>query len=45
MEDPLVEMLHWLFVKPEEEIVMEAELEALNSMFFAEDPRPARAGD
>jgi hypothetical protein len=45
MEDPLAEMLHWLFVKTEEEIVAEAEVVALNSMFLAEDPRPARAGD
>lgn len=45
MKDSLVEMLEWLFVKTEEEIVAEAEIATLNSMFFAEDPRPERAGN
>jgi hypothetical protein len=39
MEDPLVEMLAWLFVKTEEEIMVEAEVVALHSMFLAVDPR------
>jgi len=43
MEDPIVDMLAWLFVKTEEEIVDEAEVAALHSMFLAEDPRPERA--
>jgi hypothetical protein len=38
-------MLAWLFVKTEEEIVAEAEVAALKSMFLAEDPRPDRAGN
>jgi hypothetical protein len=42
MENPLVEMLSWLFVKSEEEIMVEAEVAALTSMFLAEDPRPER---
>jgi hypothetical protein len=42
MEDPVVEMLAWLFVKTEEEILVEAEVAALNSMFLAVDPRPER---
>ena len=40
MEDPVVEMLAWLFVKTVEEIVSEAEITALKSMLLAEDPRP-----
>jgi hypothetical protein len=43
MEDSVVEMLAWLFVKTEEEIVDEAEVAALRSMFLVEDPRPERA--
>jgi hypothetical protein len=43
MEDHLVEMLAWIFVKTEEEIVAEEEVAALYSMLFAEDPRPERA--
>ena len=43
MEDPIVDMLAWLFVKTEEEIVDEAEVAALHSMFLAEVPRPERA--
>jgi hypothetical protein len=43
MEDSVVEMLAWLFEKTEEEIVAEVEVEALYSMLFADDPRPARA--
>jgi hypothetical protein len=43
MEDPLVEMLAWLFVKTEEENSTEAEIAALHSIFLAEDPRPDRA--
>ena len=42
VEDPLLEMLSWLFVKSEEEIMVEAEVAALTSMFLAEDPRPER---
>ena len=40
MEDPVVEMLAWLFIKTEEEIQAEAEVAALHSMLLAEDPRP-----
>jgi hypothetical protein len=43
MEDPIVEMLSWLFVKPAEEIVAEVEIAALHSMFLVEDPRPELA--
>ncbi len=43
MEDPLVETLAWLFVKSEEEILREAEVAALTSMFLVEDPRPERS--
>ena len=43
MEDPVVEALAWLFEKSEEEIVAEAEVAALYSMFFAPDPRPVPA--
>jgi len=42
VKDLLVEMLSWLFVKSEEEILVEAEVAALTSMFIAEDPRPER---
>lgn len=45
MEDSLVEMLAWLFVKSEEEILVEAEVAALRSMLLAEDPRPESAGN
>lgn len=45
MEDSLVEMLTWLLVKTEEEIVAEAEVAVLHSMLVAEDPRPERSGD
>lgn len=45
MDDSLDEMLAWLFEKTEEEIVAEAEIAALHSMFLAEDPRPERAGN
>ena len=45
MEDSVVEMLAWLFVKREEEIVAEAEVAALHSMLLGEDPRPERAGN
>jgi hypothetical protein len=45
MEDSLEEMLAWLLVKTEEEIVAEAEVAALHSMLLAEDPRPERAGN
>lgn len=43
MDDPLVEMFAWLFVKTDEEIVAEVEVAALHSMFIAEDTRPERA--
>jgi hypothetical protein len=43
MDDPIVEMLAWLFVKTDEEIMEEAEVAALHSMFLAEDPRPEGA--
>jgi hypothetical protein len=44
MADPLVEMLAWLFVRTDEEILAEAEVAALNSMLLAEDPRPEATG-
>lgn len=44
MEHSLAEMIVWLFVKTEEEILAEAEVTALHSIFLLEDPRPARAG-
>jgi hypothetical protein len=44
MDDQLVEMLAWLFVKTEEEILMEAEVAALHAMLLVEDPRPEHAG-
>lgn len=42
MEDPVVEMLAWLFVKTEEEIIAEAEIAALHSLLLHEDTRPER---
>lgn len=45
MEDSVVEMLAWLFVKTEEEIIADAEIAALHSMFLPEDPRPEPAGN
>ena len=44
MEDPHLEMLAWLFIKTDEEILDEAEIDALNSMLLGEDPR-AEAGN
>ena len=44
MEDPMVEMFAWLFVKTEDEIMAEAEVAALDSMFLLEDPRSASSG-
>jgi hypothetical protein len=44
MQDPLVEILSWLFTKSDEEVLVEAEVAALNSMYLAEDPRPERGG-
>jgi hypothetical protein len=38
-EDPALEMLAWLFIKTDEEILDEAEVALLNSMFNAQDPR------
>lgn len=43
MEEQVVEILAWLFVKTEQEIRTEEEIAALSSMFLAEDPRPDRA--
>ena len=40
MEESVVEMLDWLFVKTDEEIQAEIEVAALHSMLRAEDPRP-----
>jgi hypothetical protein len=45
MQDLLVEMLAWLFVKTDEEVLAEAEVTALQSMLLAEDPRQERAGN
>ncbi len=42
MKEPLVEMLAWLFSKTEEELIVEAEIAAITSMYLAEDPRPDR---
>jgi len=44
MDDPIMESLAWLFVKTDEEILAEAEVAALHSMFLAEDTRPERSG-
>jgi hypothetical protein len=40
MEDTVVEMLNWLFVKTDEEILLDAEVAALYSMLIPKDPRP-----
>jgi hypothetical protein len=45
MEDPLLESLAWLFVKTDEEILAEAEVAALHSMYLVEDTRPERVGN
>jgi hypothetical protein len=45
MDDPLMESLAWLFVKTDEEILAEAEVAALHSMFLAEDTRQELAGN
>jgi hypothetical protein len=45
MQDLVVEMLAWLFVKTDEEVLAEAEITALHSMLLAEDPRQERAGN
>jgi hypothetical protein len=45
MDDPLVESLTWLFVKTDEEILDEAEVAALHSIFLAEDTRPESVGN
>ena len=45
MEDPVIELLSWLFVKTEEEIIAEEEVAALHSMLRHEDPRPDRDGN
>ncbi len=42
METSVVEMLAWLYVKTEEEILVEAEIAAITSMYLAPDPRPER---
>jgi len=44
MDDNMLEVLSWLFVKTEDEILAEEEVAALYSMLFAEDPRPEHAG-
>ena len=44
MEINVLEMLSWLFVKSEEEIIVEEEVAALYSMLVAEDPRPEHTG-
>ena len=40
-----MESLTWLFVKTDEEILAEAEVSALHSMFLAEDTRPELASN
>jgi hypothetical protein len=41
MEDTAVEMmLNWLFVKTDEDILVDAEVAALYSMLIPRDPRP-----
>ena len=42
MEDPVVDMLAWLFVKTDEDFLEEVEVAALYSMLIAPDPRPER---
>lgn len=42
MDDSLVESLAWLLAKTDEEILEDAEVAALHSMFLAEDTRPER---
>jgi hypothetical protein len=44
MEDPVIEMLEWLFTKTEEEVIIEAEIAVLYSIFLHEDTRPERGG-
>ena len=39
VEESELEMLEWLFIKTDEEILEEAEIAFLNSMILAEDPR------
>ena len=45
VEDPVIEMLEWLFVCTEEEIIAEAEIAALHSMLLHEDTRPEPNGN
>jgi hypothetical protein len=45
MDNSIVESLVWLFVKTDEEILAEAEVAALHSMFLDEDTRPERASN
>ena len=40
MEDTAVEMLNWLLVKTDEDILVDAEVAALYSMLIPRDPRP-----
>jgi hypothetical protein len=40
MEDTVVEMLNWLLVKTDEDILVDAEVAALYSMLIPRDPRP-----
>lgn len=42
MEDTVVEMLNWLLVKTDEDILLDAEVAALYSMLIPRDPRPER---
>lgn len=44
MDDPIVEGLAWLFEKTDEEILVEAEVAALHSMFLVEDTRTEFSG-
>jgi len=39
VDESELEMLEWLFVKTDEQILEEAEIALLNSMILAEDPR------
>ena len=40
MEDTVIEMLNWIFVKTDEDILVDAEVAVLYSMLIPRDPRP-----
>lgn len=45
MEDTVVEMLNWLFVKTDEDVLVDAEVAALYSMLIPRDPREERISE